>query len=104
MEFSPAHRIRHALVRSRWKVWLAPACCALPYFLSLIWLLGRDQIWIVQIMITPLLMMMILALLTWWLARLEFRMKPGEARPKPRKIIKKLRFDVLRSLGSLVSR
>ena len=75
MKFSPVQRLRHGLIRSRWRQWLAPALCAVPYLASLVWLLQRGQLWIVQIMITPLLMMAVLALLTWWLARLEFRLQ-----------------------------
>lgn len=41
----------------------------------MLWLLLKGQVWVVQIMITPLLMMAVLALLTWWLARLEFRLQ-----------------------------
>ena len=75
MKFSPVQRLRHGLIRSRWRQWLAPALCSVPYLASLVWLLQRGQLWIVQIMITPLLMMAVLALLTWWLARLEFRLQ-----------------------------
>ena len=52
---------------------LVGSLCALPYSASLIWLLQRGQIWVVQIMLAPLLMMLIIGLLTWSLARLEFR-------------------------------
>ena len=80
MKFSPAQRLRHVLIRSRWRLWLAPSLCAVPYTLSLVWLLQRGQTWIVQIMITPLLMMCLLGLVTWVLACLEFRLK-GKAWP-----------------------
>ena len=73
MRLSFFQRVRHALIRSRWKRWLGPTLCALPYSASLIWLLQRGQIWVVQIMLAPLLMMLIIGLLTWSLARLEFR-------------------------------
>ena len=75
MKFSPAQRLRHWLILSRWRRWLAPVICAVPYLGSLMWLLQKGQIWVVQIMITPLMMMAVLALLTWWLARLEFRLQ-----------------------------
>ena len=74
MRLSPQQRLRHWLIRSRWQRWLMPALCAVPYAASLVWLLARGQLWIVQIMLSPILMLLILAGLTWWLARLEFRM------------------------------
>ena len=66
-------RGRHVLIRSRWQRWLFPLLCSLPYGASLLWLLLRGQVWVVQIMLTPLLMVAILALLTWRLSELEFR-------------------------------
>ena len=74
MRLSSLQRIRHGLIRSRWKRWLGPTLCAVPYTASLLWLLMRGQVWVMQIMMAPLLMMLILGLLTWGLARLEFRM------------------------------
>ena len=50
-----------------------PFLCALPYAGSLIWLLARQQAWIAQIMLAPLVMTALLALLSLLLARLEFR-------------------------------
>ena len=46
----------------------------MPYLLSLVWLLLRGQVWIVQIMLSPLVMLLMIAALTWWLAQLEFQL------------------------------
>ena len=45
--------------------------CALPYGLSLIWLLQRGQPWIAQVLLASLLMGVAIALLTLVLARCE---------------------------------
>ena len=74
MRLSPRQRLRHWLIRSRWQRWLLPVLCAVPYLLSLLWLLTRGQVWIVQIMLSPLVMLLMIAALTWWLAVLEFRL------------------------------
>ena len=74
MRLSPRQRFRHWLIRSRLHRWILPLLCAIPYVLSLIWLLSRGQNWIVQIMLSPLVMLLIIASLTWWLAVLEFRL------------------------------
>ena len=37
------------------------------------WLVVRQQLWIAQVMMAPLLMGLALSLLTLWLARQEFR-------------------------------
>jgi hypothetical protein len=47
--------------------------CALPYLAALLWLVARQQIWIAQVLLAPLLMGLLLAMLTVWLARQEFR-------------------------------
>ena len=60
-------------IRSRWRRWLVPLVCALPYLGALVWLLLRQQAWIAQIMLAPLLMTALLALLSLTLARVEFR-------------------------------
>ena len=74
MRLSPRQRLRHWLIRSRWQRWLLPVLCAAPYLVSLVWLLTRGQVWIVQIMLSPLMMLLMIAALTWWLAVLEFRL------------------------------
>jgi hypothetical protein len=66
-------RLRHLLITSRWQQWLFPALCALPYVTILIWLLSRGLVWVAQVLLAPLLMGGVLALLTLWLARSEFR-------------------------------
>jgi len=69
------HRLtlRHWLIKSRWRRWLLPLLCALPYLLSLIWLLMQGQGWVVQVMLAPIFMGAALAGLTLWLAQQEFR-------------------------------
>lgn len=67
------HRLRHGLIRSRWKRWLLPAICAFPYVASILWLLLLGEVWIAQVLLTPLLMALLLGTLTLWLARQEFR-------------------------------
>ena len=59
-------------IRLRWRRWLAPAICAFPYLLSILWLLNYSQAWIAFVMLVPALLMLILGLLTFVLARLEF--------------------------------
>lgn len=71
--FTFKQRLRHVLILSHWKRWIVPFICALPYLSSLVWLFTRGQVWIAQIMLSPLLMGVLLALLTYFLARLEFR-------------------------------
>ena len=66
-------RLRHLLIISRWQRWLFPALCVIPYLLILFWLLTRGLIWVSQVLLAPLLMGALLALLTIWLARAEFR-------------------------------
>lgn len=66
-------RVRHLLITSRWQRWLFPALCIVPYLAILIWLLSRGLIWVSQVLLAPLLMGAVLALLTLWLARAEFR-------------------------------
>ena len=59
-------------IRLRWRRWLGPAICALPYFASIFWLLSFSQAWIAFVMLVPALLMFVLGLMTWMLARLEF--------------------------------
>ncbi len=66
-------RLNHALIRSQWRRWWFPVLCALPYLAALLWLVARQQIWIAQVLLAPLLMGLLLAMLTVWLARQEFR-------------------------------
>ena len=69
----PRARIRRLLVRSRWRHWIFPFFCCLPYLFSLIWLWSLGQLWIVQIMFAPLFMFCALAGLTLFLAFFEVR-------------------------------
>ena len=69
----PVVRLRHALIRSRWKRWLLPLLCSLPYLASIVWLVFRGQAWIAQVLLAPLLMGFVLGSLTLWLVRQEFR-------------------------------
>ena len=69
MRFRPWQRL---LIRSRWRLWLGPLICAIPYLGSIFWLLYFSQSWIAAVMLVPLLLIVILGLLTLILARLEF--------------------------------
>lgn len=66
-------RVRHLLITSRWQRWLFPTICIIPYLSILIWLLSRGLIWVSQVLLAPLLMGTVLALMTLWLAKSEFR-------------------------------
>ena len=63
----------HQLIRLQWRRWLVPTILMLPYGASLIWLQSQGLIWLVQIMLAPLVMGLIIGLITWILARLEYR-------------------------------
>ena len=69
MKFQP---LRHWLIRSRWRRWLAPALCAVPYIGSIVWLLLFSQVWIAMVLLVPALLMIVLAALTLFLAQIEF--------------------------------
>lgn len=71
--FSLFVQVRHWLIMSRWQRWLFPAICILPYLAILTWLLSRGLLWVAQVLLAPLLMGAVLAGMTWWLARAEFR-------------------------------
>ena len=73
IKYSLIQYIRRFLIRSRYKRWILPTLCAIPYLFSYFWLLFRGQAWISNIMLAPLLMGVLLALLTLILARFEFR-------------------------------
>ena len=73
MKLSVKQQLRHRLIRSRWQRWLLPLLCSLPYLASILWLLALQEVWIAQVLLAPLLMAAMLASLTWWLARQEFR-------------------------------
>ena len=64
-------QLRHLWIRSQWRRWLFPLLCALPYLLSLLWLVQLGQVWIAQVLLAPLAMGAAIALLTLWLARCE---------------------------------
>ena len=64
--------LKHFLIRSRWRRWLGPLLCAVPYFASIIWLMTYSQVWIAMVMLVPALLILVIALLTWMLARIEF--------------------------------
>ena len=66
-------RLRHLIITSRWQRWLFPALCIFPYVAILIWLLSRGLIWVSQVLLAPLLMGAVLAALTLWLAKAEFK-------------------------------
>ena len=64
-------RARHLWIRSRWRRWLVPLVCSVPYLLSLVWLALRGELWIAQVLLAPLVMALAIAGLTLLLARLE---------------------------------
>ena len=66
------HSWQRLSIRMRWKRWLGPAICGIPYIASIIWLLMFSQTWIAFVLLVPALLMVVLGLLTWVLARLEF--------------------------------
>ena len=72
-QLSTWRQLRHALIRSRWRRWLLPLLCSLPYLMSLIWLLLIGEGWIAQVLLAPLVMAGMLGSLSLWLARQEFR-------------------------------
>ena len=63
----------HQLIRLQWRRWLVPTLLMLPYGASLIWLQSQGLIWLVQIMLAPLVMGLIIGVITWILAWLEYR-------------------------------
>ena len=72
----PFHvRLRHWFIISRWQKWLFPLVCCIPYAAILGWLLIRGLFWVAQVLLAPLLMGAVLAGLTFFLARQEFRTK-----------------------------
>ena len=73
IQLSYWRQLRHALIRSRWRRWLLPLICVLPYLLSVLWLMLIGESWIAQVLLAPLLMAGVLGLLSFWLARQEFR-------------------------------
>ena len=73
IQLTRLRQLRHALIRSRWRRWLLPLLCSLPYLASLLWLLLIGEAWIAQVLLAPLVMAGALAVLSLWLARQEFR-------------------------------
>lgn len=73
IQLSYLRQLRHILIRSRWRRWLLPLICVLPYLLSVFWLLLIGESWIAQVLLAPLLMAGALGSLSFWLARQEFR-------------------------------
>ncbi len=73
IQLSRWRQLRHVLIRSRWRRWLLPLLCSLPYLASLLWLLLIGEAWIAQVLLAPLVMAAVLGLLSLWLAREEFR-------------------------------
>ena len=73
IQLSRWRQLRHVLIRSRWRRWLLPLLCSLPYLVSLLWLLLIGEAWIAQVLLAPLVMAALLGLLSLWLAGQEFR-------------------------------
>ena len=66
-------RLRHLLIASRWQRWLFPVICVVPYVGILVWLLTRGLVWVAQVLLAPLLMGAVLAMMTLFLAKVEFK-------------------------------
>ena len=62
---------RRLAIRMRWRRWLGPAICV-PHIASIVWLLNYSQTWIAIVMLLPAALILMLGLLTWVLARIEF--------------------------------
>ena len=45
----------------------------MPYLVILLWLLSRGLVWVAQVLLAPLVMGGVLAGMTLWLAKQEFR-------------------------------
>ena len=73
LRFSIAQRVQRFLIRSRYRKWILPLLCAIPYIFSYLWLLFRGQAWISNTLLAPLVMGLLLGLLTLILAKCEFR-------------------------------
>ena len=73
INFPTPNRVINFLIKTRWKYWIFPFACSLPYLYSIFWLVGRGQSWIAQILLAPIFMTLVLASLTLLLAKLEFR-------------------------------
>jgi hypothetical protein len=73
MKFTKIQKLRRFVIITRWKTWIFPLLCFLPYLASIFWLISRGQIWIVQVMLAPLLMILIVVSLGLFLAHFEFR-------------------------------
>ena len=73
LRFSFSQRLRRILIRSRYRKWILPFLCAIPYLFSYLWLLARGQAWISNTLLAPLVMALLLGLLTLILAKCEFR-------------------------------
>ena len=73
MYFSFSSRLKHFLIKSRYKRWLFPLVTSVPYFASLFWLVSQGQTWIAQLLLSPLFMILILGGVTIALASAEFR-------------------------------
>ena len=73
IKLSRWRQLRHLLIRSRWRRWLLPLLCSLPYLASLLWLLLIGEAWIAQVLLAPLVMAGAIGLLSLWLARQEFK-------------------------------
>ena len=69
MRFRLWHRVA---IRTQWKRWLGPLICALPYLASIIWLLFYSQPWIAFVLCVPALLIIVIGMITFILARLEF--------------------------------
>ena len=82
MKFPLFVRLRHLFIMSRWQRWLFPVACCVPYLLIVSWLLMRGLVWVAQVLWAPMVMCAVLAGLTLWLARQEFKTSLSRRRIK----------------------
>lgn len=72
MKLTLLQQLNRLLILSRWRRWLFPLLLSIPYISSIIWLVSMNYVWVAQVLCAPLIMGVILAAVTIWLAREEF--------------------------------
>lgn len=72
MKLTILQQLNRLFILSRWRRWLFPFLLTIPYVSSIIWLVSMNYVWVAQVLCAPLIMGVILAGVTIWLAREEF--------------------------------
>lgn len=72
MKLTLLQQLNRLLILSRWRRWLFPLLLSIPYISSILWLVSMNYVWVAQVLCAPLIMGVILAAVTIWLAREEF--------------------------------